>query len=110
MLRSQGQIPKLEFDYHHTDVTEPTGSSASGSKSRTESRPQAKPVSPKGPYEILGIRPGATLDEVTQAYRQEAQRNHPDKVATMAPEFRELAEKRMKEINAAYQELRNRVK
>jgi DnaJ-class molecular chaperone len=110
MLRSQGQIPKLEFDYHHTDVTEPTGSSASGGKGRTESRPQAKPAPPKGPYEILGVNPGATLDEITQAYHREAQKNHPDKVATMAPEFRELAERRMKELNAAYNELRNRVK
>jgi curved DNA-binding protein CbpA len=30
---------------------------------------------------------------------------HPDKVAFLAPEFRELAERKMKEINAAYQQL-----
>jgi preprotein translocase subunit Sec63 len=30
---------------------------------------------------------------------------HPDKVASLAAEFRELAEQRMKEINAAYAEL-----
>jgi len=34
-----------------------------------------------------------------------AQQYHPDKVATLAPEFRELAERRMKEINTAYDEL-----
>ena len=33
---------------------------------------------------------------------------HPDKVADMAPEFREIAERRMKEINAAYEELKRR--
>jgi len=64
----------------------------------------------KRPCEILGVRAGANLDEITQAYRREAQKNHPDKVATMAPEFRELAEKRMKELNAAYQELKSQVK
>jgi DnaJ-domain-containing protein 1 len=30
---------------------------------------------------------------------------HPDKVATLAPEFQELAERRMKEINSAFQQL-----
>jgi preprotein translocase subunit Sec63 len=37
---------------------------------------------------------------------------HPDKVASLAPEYREIAERRMKEINAAFQELtkrRNRI-
>jgi DnaJ-domain-containing protein 1 len=31
-----------------------------------------------------------------------AQMYHPDKVASLAPEFQALAEQRMKEINAAY--------
>jgi preprotein translocase subunit Sec63 len=31
-----------------------------------------------------------------------AQMYHPDKVASLAPEYREIAERRMKEINAAY--------
>jgi DnaJ like chaperone protein len=46
------------------------------------------------------------MEEVTAAYRKQAQMNHPDRVANMATEFRELAERRMKEINAAYDELR----
>ena len=37
-----------------------------------------------------------------------AQLYHPDKVANLAPEFRDLAEQRMKEINAAYRELSRR--
>ena len=40
------------------------------------------------------------------AYRKLVQQYHPDKVANLAPEFRELAERRMKEINAAYQRLK----
>jgi preprotein translocase subunit Sec63 len=39
-----------------------------------------------------------------------AQQYHPDKVAALAPEIRELAEKRMKAINAAYQLLKQKAK
>ncbi len=58
------------------------------------------------PYAVLGITPQATPAEVTAAYRKMAQMYHPDKVAGLAPEYREIAEKRMKEINAAYDQLR----
>ncbi len=33
---------------------------------------------------------------------------HPDRVASQAPEVREIAELRMKEINAAYAKLKQR--
>src|SRR3989304_5709653 len=58
------------------------------------------------PYEVLGVKPGAPEAEITAAYHRLVQMYHPDKVANMAPEFKELAESRMKEINAAYQELK----
>jgi preprotein translocase subunit Sec63 len=35
---------------------------------------------------------------------------HPDKVAGLAPEYREIAEKKMKMINAAYRRLKDTVK
>lgn len=56
-------------------------------------------------HEILDVAVGAGPEDVTAAYRQMAKLYHPDKVASLAPEFRELAETRMKEINAAYREL-----
>jgi hypothetical protein len=62
----------------------------------------------KSPYETLGIAPGATPDEISVAYRQMAKQYHPDRVTHLGPEFRAMAEERMKEINAAYQELNGR--
>lgn len=59
----------------------------------------------KTPYDILDIPPNADTDSIRLAYRRMAKLYHPDKVASLAPEFRDLAELRMKEINAAYQEL-----
>ena len=59
----------------------------------------------KSPYEILNVPDSASREEIVFAYKQMAKLYHPDKVASLAPEFRELAEKRMKEINLAYEVL-----
>ncbi|MBN1440426.1 MAG: J domain-containing protein [Anaerolineales bacterium] len=58
------------------------------------------------PYAVLKIRPPANQSEITSAYRKLAQMYHPDKVAGLAPEYKEIAEKKMKQINAAYQTLK----
>lgn len=62
----------------------------------------------KSPYEVLGVEQGASQEEISSAYRKLVQQYHPDRVADLGPELREVAEQRMKEINAAYQELKNR--
>ena len=60
---------------------------------------------PKDPYSVLGVGPNASQSEIKKAYRQLAAQYHPDKVMHLGKEFRELAEKRFKEIQKAYQEL-----
>ncbi|MEB3356226.1 MAG: J domain-containing protein [Synechococcales bacterium] len=60
---------------------------------------------PVSAYEVLGITPGASLNEIRAAYHRVARQNHPDKVVGLAPEFRTLAEQRMKVITAAYKSL-----
>ncbi len=60
----------------------------------------------KSAREILGVSANASMDDITAAYRKMASLYHPDKVAHLAPEFQVMAEQRMKEINAAYQELK----
>jgi hypothetical protein len=55
---------------------------------------------------VLQVPSSASIDEITAAYKRMAQMYHPDKVASLAPEFREIAERRMKEINAAYADLK----
>ncbi|MBN1930654.1 MAG: DnaJ domain-containing protein [Desulfobacterales bacterium] len=57
------------------------------------------------PYTILGINPNASPEDIKKAYRQLAGKYHPDKVAHLGEEFKELAEKRFKEIQKAYQKL-----
>lgn len=50
-------------------------------------------------YDILGVSKGASADEVKKAYRKQALEWHPDK----HKDNKEVAEKRFKEINEAYQ-------
>jgi hypothetical protein len=79
------------------------------SRQREQTRTKTKSrLESKDPYEVLGVRPSASMSEIAAAYRKLAQENHPDKVAGLAPEFRELAERRMKVINAAYEELKRK--
>jgi hypothetical protein len=59
-------------------------------------------------YKVLGLNPNASSGEVASAYRHLAQMYHPDKVAGLAPEFQALADRRMKEINAAYEAVKQR--
>jgi len=61
----------------------------------------------KDPFEILGIHPGASKEEIHAAYRKLSQQYHPDKVAHLGQEFQELAKEKFVEIQAAYNYLRN---
>jgi hypothetical protein len=54
----------------------------------------------------LGVSKAAGAEEISAAYRRLARTHHPDKVANLKPEVREYSEQRMKEINAAYAELK----
>lgn len=57
-------------------------------------------------HEILGLPAGASKTEITAAYRRMARTYHPDKTASFDHEFRDLADQRMKNVNAAYAKLR----
>ncbi len=54
----------------------------------------------RDPYEVLGISPNATDDEVKAAYRSLARKYHPDNY-TGNP-LSDLAQEKMQEINDAY--------
>lgn len=68
----------------------------------------SKPPRVTSPYDVLGVKPDATNEEIRQAFRILTKKYHPDRVAHLGTEFRELAEVRMKEINAAYSTILNK--
>lgn len=57
----------------------------------------------KNPYEVLGVSPNATDEEVKKAYRDLARKYHPDKYRES--DLADLASEKMKEVNAAYEEI-----
>jgi DnaJ like chaperone protein len=60
------------------------------------------------PYSVLGLLPGASLDEARRAWRRLAAENHPDTMASRGapPEFVRIAHDKTAAINAAYARLR----
>jgi hypothetical protein len=64
-------------------------------------------------FDVLGVSPSASLEQVKQAYRLLVKQNHPDRVHGMSPQFHALAERETRKLNDAYEEavasLRNRI-
>jgi DnaJ-domain-containing protein 1 len=59
----------------------------------------------RDPWQVLGIRPGTPKDEARKAFRALVAQYHPDKVAHLAPEFQELAERKTRELLSAWAEV-----
>ncbi|MGR2661777.1 DnaJ domain-containing protein [Chromobacterium haemolyticum] len=73
------------------------------------SRPETPPARPVSDTEyacqVLQIAWPCSAEELKAAYRARMAEYHPDKVSALGLELRELAERKSKEINAAYQRL-----
>ena len=58
---------------------------------------------------VLKVDPNASIDEIRAAYQTLMSQYHPDKVAALGAELRDLAERKSKEITVSYREaLRSR--
>ena len=59
------------------------------------------------PYSILGVREGASAEELKKAYHQLSMVNHPDRIKGLGlgTDFQELATHNMARISSAYAEI-----
>ncbi len=79
-------------------------------RARPEARRPADRTAPpesdaRSPHEVLGVSTDATPEQIRAAYQKQIRQYHPDRVADMGPELRDLAEQHTKELNAAYDAL-----
>ena len=58
------------------------------------------------PYRVFGLTSDASDAEVDQAWRRLISQYHPDRVAGAAPELQRQAEERSRELNAAYDRIK----
>lgn len=54
----------------------------------------------RNPYEVLGLKEGASIEEIKKAYRELVKKYHPDRY--MDNPLSDLAEEKLREINEAY--------
>ena len=54
------------------------------------------------PYEVLGVKPGASQDEIKSAYRKLVKQYHPDH--SVDNPLKDLAQAKLAEINKAYED------
>jgi DnaJ-domain-containing protein 1 len=59
------------------------------------------------PHRVLGVREGASAEEVKRAYHKLCNKNHPDRIRALdlGSDFEDLATQNMMRINAAYAQL-----
>lgn len=57
------------------------------------------------PYEVLGVKPGASEEEIKSAYRNLVKQYHPDKYVNNP--LQDLAKEKLAEINKAYDMIKN---
>jgi DnaJ like chaperone protein len=103
MLRLIAQYLGISQSDYTSIYERHVGSSYSGGRSGGSSRGSAGGSYSKDPYKVLGVESTATDDEVKRAYRKMAMKYHPDRVAGMSEEMQRNAAEQMKEINRAYE-------
>jgi DnaJ-domain-containing protein 1 len=74
--------------------------------------PPKRPAASSGlsPEEVLGLKVNEpfTMGELKKRYFELLKQNHPDRVNSMGPDFKKLAEKNTKQINEAYEKLKKK--
>jgi DnaJ like chaperone protein len=62
---------------------------------------------PRDPYDVLGVDPTATLENIRAAWKQAVRDSHPDRLIArgVPPEAVALASRRIIDINAAWEEI-----
>jgi TPR repeat protein len=97
-LESQQRADKERADRERADKERADKQQSESARSKAR-REKARPW-----YEVLGVDRDMSAQDVTSAYRALIGQYHPDKVSGLGQEFKEIAERKSREINNAYAE------
>lgn len=95
--------PGTQSSKSEYDRDEEPRSNQQPKKSARQESPQSNSTA-QAWYEILGVEPAASVDEIRVAYKRKISQYHPDKVASLGEEFMDIAQNKSKEINSAYKQ------
>ena len=102
----RGHTPRAHASEQHTQSAFESYFSA---ESLFESSGQSVSVLDEtDPYVVLGLPPSATWKDITGAHRRLAKQYHPDRLVDADPIEREASDRRIRDLNVAYMELRRR--
>jgi DnaJ-class molecular chaperone len=77
--------------------------SGPGGKGRGAASHSSDPLTLDEAYSILGVKSGASLEEIGRAYRDKITKSHPDKVSHLSIELQEKAKELTLRLNEAYE-------
>ena len=113
----RGRASRVSLRMNNTDILAIVGCGVLGygiihlvlNKPTPPAAPPRPPLQPPPVFapnwsRVLELPADASVDEIREAYRRLMSQYHPDKVASLGRELRELAEAKSKEIGVAYQE------
>ena len=57
-------------------------------------------------YNVLGVSSSSSDQEIKKAYRKMANKYHPDKIAHLGDDFKDIAQEKFKSVSGAYQKIK----
>ena len=77
-------------------------SQSSNQSQQNKTAESTGPITLDEAYRLLGVNPGASLDEISKSYRERMSKSHPDKVSHLSEELQEKAEELTLKLNEAF--------
>ena len=109
MKLMSGEVPKIESGSAKKEEKK-TEQKKTKTEEKRERVQRSSPPQQVSPEKIFGLQDNQTITkaELKKRYFELLKQNHPDRVASMGAEFKKLAEKNTKDINSAYEKLKNK--